>query len=281
MTTPALLVLDFDGVVCHGVGEFFESSWRAWHRLGSAPLPEARREELAARFARMRPAVEAGWEMAMLPALLTGRDPVRDAELEDEGRWAEARDAFVREHGLTPARLADALDAARDGWLQDDRDGWLRAHDFYPGIADWLRGLVAGGPPTYVLSTKDKRFLDALLHWHAVHLPGDHVIGKATPRRAKWDVIQEITARHGLPASGDGVWFVEDRLATLLELHRDAAHLSAMRVFLAEWGYVFPRDIDRARDHAIPTLTLAQATSSFARWLVRRAPGSGWPQVRS
>jgi hypothetical protein len=268
VSTPALLVLDFDGVVCHGIGEFFESSWRAWHRLDTPPLPDTRRDELAARFARLRPAVEAGWEMAMLPALLAGRDPARDADLEDEAAWARARDAFVGKHGLTPARLADALDTARDAWLTKDRDGWLRAHDFYPGVATWLRALVAGGPPAYVLSTKDKRFLDLLLRSQAVPLPDDHVIGKATPRRAKWRVIEEIARRNALPADGSGVWFVEDRLAALVELRRDAPHLSAMRLFLAEWGYVFARDVERARGHAIPTLTLARATGPFEGWLV-------------
>jgi hypothetical protein len=120
-----------------------------------------------------------------------------------------------------------------------------------------------------VLSTKDKRFLDALLRSQGVPLPDEHVIGKATPRRAKWDVIQEIAARHGLPADGAGVWFVEDRLATLLELRQDARHLSAMRLFLAEWGYVFPRDVEHARAAGIPTLTLAQATAPFTAWLPR------------
>jgi phosphoglycolate phosphatase-like HAD superfamily hydrolase len=270
VTTPALLVLDFDGVVCHGIREFFESSWRAWQRLGAPPLPAARREELAARFARLRPVVEAGWEMAMLPALLAARDPARDPELEDEARWAATRDGFVREHGVTSRQLADALDAARDAWLEEDREGWLRAHDFYPGVAGWLRRLVDEGPPTYVLSTKDTRFLEALLRGQAVPLGPERVIGKATPRRPKWDVIREIAARHARPPDGAGVWFVEDRVATLIELRRDAPALSALTLFLAEWGYVFPRDVGRARAAGIATLTLAQATGPFAGWT---APG--------
>jgi len=267
VTTPALLVLDFDGVVCQGIDEFFESSWRAWHRLRAAPLPAARRDELAARFARLRPVVESGWEMAMLPALLAARDPARDAELEDDARWATVRGDFLDDHRVTSRELADALDGARDAWLADDRDGWVAAHRFYPGIADWLRRLVLNGPPTFVLSTKDKRFLDSLLRAQAVPVPDDRVIGKATPRRAKWEVIAEIAARQAMPADGDGVWFVEDRLATLLELRRDAPKLSAMRLFLAEWGYVFPRDVERAHATAIPTLTLARATGPFTGWL--------------
>jgi phosphoglycolate phosphatase-like HAD superfamily hydrolase len=267
VSAPARLVLDFYGVVCQGMREFFESSWRAWQRVGRAPLPATRREELAARFAHLRPVVESGWEMAMLPALLAARDPVRDAELEDEARWATVRGDFLDDHQLTSRELADALDGARDAWLAEDRDGWVAAHEFYPGIADWLRRLIATGPPTFVLSTKDKRFLDALLRAHAVPIPDERVIGKATPRRAKWEVIQQIAAGQALPADGSGVWFVEDRFATLLELRRDAPQLAAMQLFLAEWGYVFPRDIARARASDIATLSLTRATGPFAEWV--------------
>jgi hypothetical protein len=44
---PGLLVLDFDGVVCDGMEEFFESSWRAWQSLKLQELPAARRSEAA------------------------------------------------------------------------------------------------------------------------------------------------------------------------------------------------------------------------------------------
>src|SRR5262249_5100026 len=119
----------------------------------------------------------------------------------------------------------------------------------------------------YVLSTKERRFLDYLLAWQAVPLTGERVIGKATPRRAKWDVIQELMRRHDLPPDGKGVWFVEDRLGTLPEVRHDAPQLGAMRLFLASWGCVFPRDIAEARAAGIPVLRLAQATGPFGAWL--------------
>ena len=264
---PGLLVLDFDGVVCDGMEEFFETAWRAWQSLGGDPLPAARRAELAARFTTLRPVVEAGWEMALLPALLATIDASRDAELTDGARWSVIRDAWVRERGLARDRLADALDTARDAWRREDHDGWLRRHRFYPGVADWLRDLVARRQLLYILSTKDKRFLDDLLAWQKVPLPTDRIVGKATPHRPKWDVIEELAARHALPSGGAGVWFVEDRLATLLDVQSAAPHLGAARLFLAEWGYVFPDDGDRARAHAISPLTLAQAVGPFEAWL--------------
>jgi phosphoglycolate phosphatase-like HAD superfamily hydrolase len=266
VSAPGLLVLDFDGVVCDGMDEFFESAWRAWERLARVPRPDARREDLRARFGRLRPIVEAGWEMALLPALLAETDPARDVELREVAGWAAARDAFMRAHALSSHELAGALDAARDAWFGAERESWLRAHRFYPGVADWLKKLGVEGPLVYVLSTKEKRFLDYLLAWQGIPLPGECVIGKATPRRAKWDVIAELAARHGLPPDGAGAWFVEDRLPTLLELRKDAPHLRALRLFLAAWGYVFAEDLQRAGAAGIPVLTLEQATSAFSAW---------------
>ena len=263
---PALLVLDFDGVICDGMAEFFESSWRAWERVASVPLPSGRREELRARFAALRPVVESGWEMALLPALLARSDPSQDGALRDAERWAAAREAFLRAHGLTARQLADALDAGRDAWFSADRDGWLRAHRFYPGVPDQLRRLAAESRLVYVLSTKEKRFLDYLLAWAGVTLPTDRVIGKTTPRRAKWEVIQELATRHGLAADGSATWFVEDRLGTLQELRHDAPGLAALGLFLATWGYVFPDDVERARTAGVGVLTLAQFTSPFDAW---------------
>ena len=272
MTTPAtrsdpdLLVLDFDGVVCDGMEEFFESSWRAWQSLKIEEVPAGRRSELHDRFARLRPVVEAGWEMVLLIGILASTAPAEDAELEEHERWVRARDAFRTTCGQAQETLFAALERARDAWLATDRDGWLRCHRFYPGIADWLGRLVGQGQVVYILSTKHKRFLDDLISWQGVPLSGERVIGRATPRKPKWEVIHEMAARHGLPSDGAGVWFVEDRLETLLEFRSAAAQLGGARLFLADWGYVFARDVARARTLGFAPLALAEATGPFEGW---------------
>jgi hypothetical protein len=48
--------------------------------------------------------------------------------------------------------------------------------------------------------------------------------------------------------------------------HGAPAHLGA-RLFLAGWGYVFPRDLARARTLGFAPLALAEATG----------PSEGWP----
>jgi len=263
--TPGLLVLDFDGVVCDGVDEMVETSWRTFAAMTGRDVPIARGTELHARFSALRPAIESGWEMVALFGLLVEQDAAQDAALRDGARWAEARDAFLRKHGLARPAIAERFDDLRARWMAENPRDWLGRHRFYPGIADWLRGLVADGQLVYILSTKGKPFLDALLAWQNVPLPPDRVIGKAEPKREKWDVMRDLAASHGV-APAD-LWFVEDRLATLLDLRKHAPDLAAARVFLVDWGYVFPdRDPPAARAAGVPVLDLARATGPFERW---------------
>jgi phosphoglycolate phosphatase-like HAD superfamily hydrolase len=263
---PGLLALDFDGVVCDGMAEFVESSWRTLAEVTGATLPVARRGELEARFAALRPIVESGWEMVVLLGILVESRTTEDPGLRDGVRWATVREGYLRAHALESGRIGAAFDAVRVRWIEKDARSWVARHRFYPGIAAWLTRLIAARELVYVLSTKGKPFLDALLAAHHVPLPPERVIGKAEPKREKWDVLRQLAASHGV-APAD-LWFVEDRLATLRDLRRHAPDLADARLFLADWGYIFrDRDPDAARAAGIPVLSLAQATGPFAGWL--------------
>lgn len=261
-----MLALDFDGVICDGMDEFVESSWRTLADLSGRTLPGDRRAELHARFAALRPIVESGWEMAVLLGVLAEGAASEDAKLRDAESWAAARDEYLRTHALAQARVAAAFDDARVRWIEADLPSWLAHHRFYTGVAAWLTSLAASQIPVYVLSTKGKPFLDALLASQGVVFPSQRVIGKAEPRRDKWDVLRSLTTEHGVPIAD--LWFVEDRLPTLLELQRRAPDLADARLFFADWGFVFP-DLDRpaARAAGIPVLDLARMTGPFEDWL--------------
>lgn len=254
-------MLDFDGTVCDGIAEMAESSWRTLARIAppAAPLTD----ELRARFAAVRPIIESGWEMVVLVGVLAAQDPARDAELRTGAQWAAARDAYVQARGFAPQQLAAEFDASRVDWIRRDRAGWIGSHRFYPGVADWLRRLIREERLVYILSTKSKEFLDVLMEAEGVPLPTERVIGRAVPRRDKWDVLAELAERHQV--APDDVWFVEDRLETLIEMRRRAPAFPA-RVFFADWGYVFPEDTPAAQRAGIPILTLARATGPFDEW---------------
>src|SRR5215510_9985384 len=64
MTIPDILALDFDGVLCDGMREYFEASRRAYRRVW--PDENAPGKELFPAFRALRPVIMTGWEMPLL-----------------------------------------------------------------------------------------------------------------------------------------------------------------------------------------------------------------------
>src|SRR5256885_9623442 len=71
---PAILALDFDGVLCDGMREYFTAAWRAWRRLRPSIALDPP-SSLFERFARVRPVVESGWEMPLVILALLAAGP--------------------------------------------------------------------------------------------------------------------------------------------------------------------------------------------------------------
>src|ERR1700757_3932777 len=74
---PTVLALDFDGVLCDGRREYFETAWRAYTRCWSpAALSAERRQWLAREFSSLRPLIESGWEFPLLIHALVSGAPI-------------------------------------------------------------------------------------------------------------------------------------------------------------------------------------------------------------
>jgi phosphoglycolate phosphatase-like HAD superfamily hydrolase len=259
-TTPAILALDFDGVLCDGMREYFESSWRAYRGLrpAVAAVPPA---GLFERFARLRPLVESGWEMpALVHALLAGAS--------DQTLCAAWRpETWLADLGVTREAVAAELDRVRDAWIADDERGWLDSHGFYPGVIERLRALAGTPVRWFVITTKEGRFARTLLERQGVAPGPAQVFGKEA-RRPKRAILRELLGRWSAGDAG-ALWFVEDRLKTLEEAKADRA-LDGARLFLAAWGYNTPDERESARrDDRIVLLALEQFAADFPAWVPR------------
>ena len=92
MKIPNILALDFDGVLCDGMREYFEASRRTYMHVW--PDETAPGEELFPAFRVLRPVIMTGWEMPLLlralvqgypaAAMLQNWEAVRD-ELDARG----------------------------------------------------------------------------------------------------------------------------------------------------------------------------------------------------
>ncbi|HCF30501.1 MAG TPA: haloacid dehalogenase [Cyanobacteria bacterium UBA11049] len=256
--TPTILALDFDGVVCDGLIEYFETAWRTYCEIWSPPHPMPP-EDLAPRFCKLRPVIETGWEMPVLiRALQLGVD-----EADIWHNWAAIAQQLLQQADLTAADIGKKLDRVRDEWISTDLDGWLSLHRFYPGVVEKLQFLVTSSVQPVIITTKEGRFVSQLLQQQGVDLPEKFIFGKES-KRPKYQIIQEligVTAKTAV-----SLWFVEDRLKTL-QLVQQQADLEAVRLFLADWGYNTASEREIAvRNPRIHLLSLSQFKQDFSAW---------------
>ncbi len=255
---PNILALDFDGVICDGLIEYFQTAWRTycqiWKPVETKPDPD-----LALSFYRVRPAIETGWEMPILiRALLTG---ITQEQILRE--WPEIVPHLLTENNLKAQSVGSMLDGLRDNWIAEDLAGWLSLHRFYPGVADRLHCLQDSSVKVAIVTTKEGRFVRELLQLAGVQMPSELIFGKEY-NKPKHQILREFLAASGKDAT---IWFVEDRLKTLLSVQQQP-DLSQVRLFLADWGYNTLAERESvAQNPPVQLLSLSQFAGDFADWL--------------
>lgn len=255
---PTILALDFDGVICDGLIEYFQTAWRTYCQIWS-PSTQKPPDDLAPSFYRLRVVIETGWEMPVLiRALLLG---ISEEKILQE--WAAIAQAMLLLAGLKATDIGMKLDTVRDEWIAKDENGWLSLHRFYPGVVEKMRSLVASSVQLVIVTTKEGRFVKQLLQQQGVQMPAEWIIGKES-KRPKYQILQElIGVTSPKPLS---LWFVEDRLKTL-QLVQQQSDLDAVKLYLADWGYNTAAERESGRhDPRIQLLSLSQFVQDFCAW---------------
>jgi phosphoglycolate phosphatase-like HAD superfamily hydrolase len=257
MTIPQILALDFDGVICDGLIEYFETAWRTYCQIWS-PSSQIPPTHLAAKFYDLRPVIETGWEMPVLiRALVLG---ISEEKILQE--WTTLTQQLLQEASLTAANISRKLDQLRDDWIATDEGGWLSRHRFYPGVVEKLRSLIGSPVQPVIITTKEGRFVSKLLQQQDVYLPKQWIIGKES-QRPKSEIIRELITVSETPLT---LWFVEDRLKTL-KLVQQQPDLDSVKLYLADWGYNTASERKAAReDKRIQVLSLSQFAQDLSTW---------------
>jgi hypothetical protein len=258
---PDILALDFDGVLCDGMREYFETSRRTYAKVW--PHDPTPGEDLYPSFRALRPVIMSGWEMPLLLRAIAERRG--DGVILDH--WQAVRDDLVRSYPVAnptlTVRLGQTLDETRRQWIAADPEGWLALNVPYCSLDELLR-LVAEPECAVLVTTKEGEFARRILdHW-GVRLAdiqgkeaGTH---KCDNLRA---LIADYAARRGRRPR---LWFVEDRLETLAHVatHGD---LDDVGLFLAAWGYNTEVAQAQARgDGRIRVLELDTFRRGVAAW---------------
>ncbi len=258
---PHLLALDFDGVICDGLQEYFQTSCQVCRQIWPA-LPQEKLDRQRDNFYLLRPVIETGWEMPLLlKALATGIDPGTI-----EAAWPTVAQTLQRQSQIGKSQLAPTLDQVRDNYIHNDLDYWLGLHHFYPGVIGQLSHWLQSPYPQwiYIVTTKEGRFVQQLLQNEKVNFPLEQIIGKEI-KQPKFKTLEQLLVKH--QCAGDRLWFVEDMVSTL-ETVADQPALEQTNLFLADWGYNTPNNRELAKQKKrFHLLSLQQFSAPFFQWL--------------
>ena len=265
---PKILALDFDGVVCDGLLEYFQTAWQTYCQIWN-PDSQMPPHDLAPHFYHLRPVVEVGWEMpVLLRALMLGISS--EKILQD---WSKVAQSIVEAEKLEAVDIGKMLDAVRDEWIATDLDGWLRLHRFYPGVIEQMQKILSTTQASvsetltqlFIVTTKEGRFVKQLLQQQGIHLSEARIIGKEC-QRPKHQTLRQLLQE--CPSEAATLWFVEDRLKTLQSVQQQT-DLNEVKLYLADWGYNTPAQRESARQNSsIQLLSLAEFVQDFSAWPV-------------
>ena len=256
---PKILALDFDGVICNGLKEYFQTTLRTYQKLWKDDSQNDL-EIWANSFYKLRPVIETGWEMPILLRAL-----VLQYEQDNiESNWHNVCSEIVTKENLNKQQVMSALDGVRDHWIQTDLDNWLALHEFYPGVLEKLGKLLDSSTLLYIVTTKEGRFVKQLLKQQNLSFPEDHIFGKEV-KQPKFDTLRQILKIN--QETPNNLWFIEDLLKTLNKV-KSQEYLTEVNLFLADWGYNTIKSHELVKqDSTINLLSLDTFSQDFSEWI--------------
>jgi phosphoglycolate phosphatase-like HAD superfamily hydrolase len=255
---PKILALDFDGVICDGILEYFQTTKRTYETLWEIGDRD-RLDQFAEQFYRLRPVIETGWEMPILLRALVLEIP--DENILDN--WPSILKNLLESDQLDKSLIIQNFDKVRDEWITQDLESWLALHRFYPGVIERLKQILNSSTKLYIISTKESRFTQTLLSKKGVLINPQYILGKEV-KQPKYIILRQILDQNQL--NPEQIWFVEDLLKTL-QLVADQPNLNNIGLFLADWGYNTQSIRNSIQNNPqIKLLSLSQFNQDFSNW---------------
>lgn len=170
---------------------------------------------------------------------MSASDMVAEMVLSD---WESMREERVQKWKLDRKRMIQEYGEVRDKWMSQDMESWLRLNQPYEGVPDCLDGMLQGGAEVFIITTKQRRFCQALLEDFGLELPQERIFGLEDG--PKTDVLASLLERADL--AGKQFHFIEDKLGTLEKVAADS-RLSSLLLYLVDWGYNTEKDRKRVQ----------------------------------
>ena len=238
MNNPIIYALDFDGVICDSAEEIAITGWKAAGRLWD-DMPKATPQVMIDRFRLVRPIIETSYETILAMRLLYLEETIE--AFYSDGDKIQA--LFIQAR-TTVDDLHNLFMETRDGWIDSDSADWVNRNPLFAGVATKLLKL-GQRCIWYVVTRKQERFVKQILKANAIELADQQIFG-LDRNMSKMEVLMELLKNH----PNETIYFVEDRLPTLLDVFKND-ELASVKPIFALWGYNTVEDKLLAARHAL------------------------------
>ena len=225
MNNSVIYALDFDGVICDSAVETAITGWKAAGSLWG-DMPKAVPQAMIDRFRLIRPNIETGYEAILAMRLLYLEETIESI---DSG-YDDKIEALLKDAQVTVDDLKKLFGETRDAWIANDLADWVNMNPLFAGVATKLRKL-GQQCPWYVITTKQERFVKQILKANAIELADERIFG-LDRNMSKVEILKGLSKIH----PNETIYFVEDRLPTLLNVLKNA-DLASVKPIFALWGY--------------------------------------------
>jgi phosphoglycolate phosphatase-like HAD superfamily hydrolase len=192
-----------------------------WHDMPK-PVPQ----EMIGQFRVIRPIIETGYEAILAMRLLYLGESVEDIY----SNYGDKIQGLLQDEQVSVGDLKILFGEIRDIWIANDLADWVNMNPLFDGVAEELRQL-GQLCPWYVVTTKQERFVKQILKANSIELADDRIFG-LDRNMDKVEVLTGLLKTH----PNETIYFVEDRLPTLLNVRKNDG-LASVRLIFALWGY--------------------------------------------
>ena len=225
MNDSIIYALDFDGVICDSAGEIAITGWKAASRIWG-DMPKAVPQAIIDRFRLVRPIIETSYETILAIRLLYLEETIEAFYSGNDDKIQ----ALLQQTQVTVDDLKKLFGETRNGWIDTDSANWVNMNPLFAGVATKLRKL-GQLCPWYVVTRKQERFVKQILKANAIQLEDERIFG-LDRNMSKVVVLKGLLKTH----PNETIYFIEDRLPTLLTILENA-ELASVKLIFALWGY--------------------------------------------
>jgi len=237
-----IVAIDFDGVLCNSAPETAISAWKTCRQLFPqySNLPSIPNKEQIANFVTCRPILETGYQAPIIIHLLLQNITPQQIQQNFHSYCQQ----FLTNNNYSKQQLITTFGNIRDNWIKKYPQNWLQSQNFYPEALKSFKHQLQNNPQnTYILTTKQERFVTQLLKAQNIIIPKKQLFGleKNTPKEI---TLSNLTTKH----PNTIIHFIEDRLDTLLRIN-NTPNLNNIKLYLATWGYNTTKQQQQAKQN--------------------------------